>query len=152
MPIPSLVATGAFCRRASKATFEIGKSAANNLGVWALSLIATLILPCLPLAVEYLHTSKVQPENITLTAAVMAAGFIFTAEHPLTLCAHVLLFLAGLLLGGNTGASSPVSIERWSGTLLVAVGLVHAIERFIWHGVLARPFPEGLLFGKRRQP
>lgn len=147
-----MVATGAFCRRASVAIYEIGKSALNNLGVWALSLIATLVLPCLPLAVEYLHKSKMEPENITLTAAVMASGFIFTAEHPLTLCAHVLLFLAGLLLGGSAGSASPISVEHWSGTLLIAVGLVHAIERFIWHVMLARPFPDGLLFRKKHQP
>ena len=79
----------------------------------------------------------------------MAAAFAVTSEHPPTLAAHLSFFVIGLAFDIAKTPSSPMTIDRWAGTLLIAVGSVHATERLFWQVVWSRSFPDGLQFGKR---
>jgi hypothetical protein len=121
---------------------QIWLSAWRKLGIWGLSLIASLVLPGLPIGIEWLRTSHINSDTLYVTATVLAAAFIFSAEHAMTLCLYILLFLATLLLDTVTGPNSPVGLENYAGTLLGAVAFLHAAERFWWHVVLDRPFPD----------
>lgn len=77
-------------------------------------------------------------ETALLTAAVLSAGFLFSVEHVIYACVYIVLFFGSLLLD-VTGRTSTV----WSGWFLIIVASTHSIERFWWHVVLDRPFPEG---------
>lgn len=118
----------------------------DRIGIWLLSVIATLALPCLPLCIEWLRTGDMKSDTMTLTAAVLAATFIFSAEHVLNLCVYILLFVVNLLFNTVVGPTSPAGIDAWTGTLLMSVTFFHAIERFWWHVVLDRPFPDRVNF------
>jgi hypothetical protein len=137
-----------FAKRSASRTKSVLKGAANNIGVWLLSILATIVLPALPLGIEWLRLGHFKDDTIAITAAVMAAGFIFTACHTIFLSAYILLFIGSLLLNIDVGPGTPVGIDRWSGTLLLSVALLHASERLWWHIILSRPFPEGFALQK----
>jgi hypothetical protein len=121
---------------------EVLGAALNGIGMWLLSVIATLVLPCLPLFIEWLKDGRIKPETIFVTAAILAATFAFTAEHVILFSAYLLFFLVNLLLDVTTGPSRPVALDHWAGILLAGVAILHAGERFWWHVVLDRSFPE----------
>ena len=123
---------------------KIGKSfgtALNPFGVWLMSVLGTLGLPCLPLLVERLRDSQIKNDSYFLTAAVLAASFIFTADHYVFRAIYILLFLINLLLDIVPGDTTK-DLAHWSGSLLVGVALLHATERFWWHIIWDRPFPD----------
>ena len=127
---------------------EICSEPTRQIGIWILSIIATLILPCLPLGIELFRAGKVTSDTIYVTAAILSASFAFTAEHVLFFCMYLLLFVVTLLLDLETGPQHSFSLEAWAGTLLFVVSLLHATERFWWHVVLDRPFPERLSWSR----
>jgi hypothetical protein len=125
-----------------KGAIEIIGNASNSVGIFALSLIAMLVLPCLPLAIEWLHSSHIANGTKTVTAAVLSSGFLFSAEHYVYRSVYAVLFLGSLLLTFAVGPESPAGIERWDGTFLLVVALFHCSERLYWHVFLDRPFPD----------
>jgi hypothetical protein len=106
-----------------------------------MSVLGTLGLPCLPLVVERLRDGHVKDDSYFLTAAVLAATFIFTADHYVFRCIYILLFLINLLLDIVPGQTAR-DLAHYSGTLLLSVALLHATERFWWHVVWDQPFPD----------
>jgi hypothetical protein len=137
---------GAWATLARKVTgvVEIIGDATDGFGIFVLSVLAVIVLPCLPVILEWIHISHVGNATKTITTAVLAAGFIFSAEHNVLRVIYAILFLAGFSLTLGTGPQSPVGIDNWDGTLLLAVALIHAAERFFWHVFLERPFPDWL--------
>jgi hypothetical protein len=120
---------------------RVAYDSSDRVGTWLLSLLATLLLPCLPLVVEMLKNGHVDKGNVVITASVLAATFIFTAGHRIAMVFYVLLFVIALLLDTISGPLAEQMVRDYSGTLLVAVALLHTSERFHWHIVLDRPFP-----------
>lgn len=116
----------------------------HRFGVCILSLIATLLIPCLPLFVEFLKSGAVREDNLTLTAAVLASVFIFTAGHMLYFCLYILLCIFSLLINLTAGPTSPDFVSGIGGSLLASVVILQASERIWWHMVMSRPFPEQL--------
>lgn len=125
--------------------FHLLKRYLDGLSTYALSLLATLLLPALPLPIEWLKTDHVEPESYLITVAVLAAGFGFSAEHNSYRAGYGLLFLTGLILD-IVGKSGKVASQAdgYAWVLLLAVAALHGSERFWWHVVLDRPFPDGL--------
>src|SRR5262249_16450584 len=115
--------------------------ASSRGGAWLLSVMVTVGAPCLPLLIEFLHNGKVDPSNIYITGAVMAAVYAASVEHVLFLALYIALFVVNLILDTVDGPYSP-ALAKWAGTLLLLVALLHIFERAWWHAVLDRPFPE----------
>jgi hypothetical protein len=141
----------------------------SRFGNWAFSLVAMIVIPLFPLFVEAMKNhGKIRDENYLLTGAVLAATFGFTSEGNLFRAAYVLLFLASLgydfhpesmpAQRSATPWTSAIittapgifgnSLDWISGhpaiDLLIMVGGLHVIERFIWHLVQDRRFPDWL--------
>lgn len=114
----------------------------TGIGTWILAIIATLVLPCLPLGIEWLKDGHIKPGTILVTAAVLAATFAFTAEHVIFFSTYLILFLINILFDMSAGPNQPVRLDQWSGTLLYGVAILHGMERFWWHVVFDRSFPE----------
>jgi len=130
--------------------YEMLSAASSNIGFWLFSILSMLILPCLPVIIELLHNGSVKSENLILTAAVLAAGFAFTVEHILVFVAYSAIFLGSLVIDLAAGPSSPVGTSSTAGPLLIAVCGLHTLERFRWHVVLSLPFPENMIFRRRK--
>ena len=126
---------------------EIAGTALTGAGVWLLSIIATLCLPCLPLFIEWIKTSHLKTDTVTLTAAVLAAGLIFTSEHVIYFSLYFMLFLVNLVINTSISPASPPGLDKWDSVLMLSIAILHASERFWWHVVLVRPF---LLWGNHR--
>lgn len=107
-----------------------------------MSLVACLLLPCLPLMIEMLKDGKVEKGNVVITVSILAATFIFTAGHTIIQVIYVLLFVAALLLNLVHGDLASQVLNDYSGTLIIGVAFLHAAERFWWHVALDVPFPE----------
>lgn len=120
---------------------RVGYDLLDKLGTWLTSLLFTLFIPCLPIVVELLKKFHVDKENIVITVSVLAATFGITAGHKLSQVCYILLFITALLINTISGGLAAQMVADYSGTLLVAVALLHASERFHWHIVLDRPFP-----------
>lgn len=114
----------------------------DGTGVWVMSILATLALPCLPVAVEYIKSAKITDETFTVTSAVMSSAFIFTAESKWTQAVYASIFITSLLLNLGIGPHSPTNLSGWGGYLLISLLILHGTERFWWHVFLDRPFPD----------
>ena len=89
----------------------------DGIGVWFLAIIATLLLPCLPLMVEWVRDGHIEAtDTVCVTAAVLSATFIFTAEHRIYLGLYMILFGVSILVD-TVGASSPTGLYGYAGTL-----------------------------------
>lgn len=107
-----------------------------------MSLLAGLFLPCLPLVIEWLKSGHIDKQNIVITTAILAATFIFTAEHKICQAIYIIIFVSALLLNTVSGPFAEQVMQAYAGTLLASVALLHSSERMWWHLVLNRPFPE----------
>jgi hypothetical protein len=144
----------------SRATFK------NRLGHWFFSVVALVIIPMFPLFVEAVrHEWKIVPENYLMTAAVLAAGYGFASEGNWFRAAYTLVFLysVGYDFRPTAEATAEASAKTDEiGTTLGAI-LTHiwtwiaahpqldpvlfvaglqSIERFSWHVVFGRLFPD----------
>lgn len=120
----------------------------DGFGTCLLSVIFTIMVPCLPIGIEWLRTGNVIPDSFLITAAVLSALYGCSAESNLFRAFYSFMFLVSLVIdafGGNTASSSVgATAGQYAGTLLAAVALVHASERLWWHVVWDRPFPDFL--------
>jgi hypothetical protein len=120
----------------------------DGFGTWVLSIVLTIMVPCLPIGIEWLRTSKVAPDSFLITAAVLSALYACSAENNMFRAFYVLTFLVSLMVDAFSSniSSSPVeaAAAEYAGTVLVAVVIAHATERLWWHVVWDRPFPDFL--------
>jgi hypothetical protein len=114
-----------------------------------------VVVPLFPIMVEWIKTGDVKPETFLLTAAVLAAGYGFSTQAPLSWGLYALIFLFSVAIDYNpSGVLVPAGLAvgisdrvRWifdhpaSSLLLFAAGY-HSLERFWWHVVWRRPFPD----------
>jgi hypothetical protein len=104
-----------------------------------------ILCPCIPILIEWLRAGSVKRENFLITTAVLTVALLVAAEHNFYRAFYAGLFIVSLILDILV-YSGPVAsgMDRYAGGLLLAVGIVHAAERFWWHVVLDRPFPDSL--------
>jgi hypothetical protein len=117
-------------------------SSLNKVGTWLMSILACLLLPCLPIVIGGLRDGKLDRESMIITAAILAATFIFTAGHQILRVVYILLFISALLLDTIRSDFASVVMETYAGSLFLGVACLQAAERFWWHIALDRPFPE----------
>ena len=114
----------------------------ESVGTWMMSLLACVMLPCLPLIIGALKDGTVENESTLITAAVLAATFIFSASRQIIKALYILLFMSAVLFETIHGQFSQSILNGYAVTLLVAVTLLQAADRFWWHVALTRPFPD----------
>jgi hypothetical protein len=91
--------------------------------------------------IDWLKSGQIDKQNVVITTSILAATFIFTAEHTLCKAIYMIMFVAALLLDTVSGVFARALMEAYAGTLLAGVALLHSSERMWWHLVLNRPFP-----------
>jgi len=100
-------------------------------------------VPSIPVLVELFKTGNVEKGTLLITASVLSAAFLFTAEHNFYRMLYFFLTLSTMLLYGITlEAGVAAIIDKYVALLLVSVLVAHASERLWWHVVLRRPFPD----------
>lgn len=117
----------------------------DGIGTWFLSVVLCIIVPCLPVGIEMLRSGHVTPSSYFVTAAVLSATYGCSAEHNFFRGLYTLTFVASLLLDAF-GATAPqgAAAGQFAGLVLAGVVILHAAERFWWHAVWDRPFPDFL--------
>lgn len=120
------------------------------MGAWLMSLIVSLVVPCFPLGVEWAWTNQIAPRSVLITTTILAASFVFSARNDYTRFVYIIVIMASLLL--DIASYSTVASHRGDALavwLLIAVALIHGLERFYWHVVLDEPLfeRERRLFG-----
>ncbi len=97
----------------------------ESVGTWMMSLLACVMLPCLPLII-----------------GALKATFIFSASRQIIKALYILLFMSAVLFETIHSQFSQSILNGYAVTLLVAVALLQAADRFWWHVALTRPFPD----------
>jgi hypothetical protein len=115
-----------------------------------------IVVPMLPVAIEALkHSGSVMPETFLLTAAVLAVGYGFSSQEPLSWAAYGFIFLACLVYDAAPDLTVPKiwwprfmkEFGDWITdhlplSLMLLVSVLHTGERLIWHVVRDQPFPD----------
>ncbi len=130
----------------------------SRLGMWIFSLVAIVLLPLFPLFIEGVKNDwEIKTENYLLTAAVLAAGFGFSTEGNLYRAAYMFLFLLSVGYDFRPAPHDVANLPLDSGLLdsakgwlmshialdaLLLVVVLQTIERFTWHVVIDRLFPD----------
>lgn len=115
----------------------------SGVGNLLMSTVFVIIIPCLPVFIEWIAKGEPGHETMAITAAVLAAAFGVTAEDNSYRSIYVLLFILALvvytllLVGGKL---SPM-LDGHVWVLLIATCALHMTERTWWHLILNRPFP-----------
>jgi hypothetical protein len=143
----------------------------KRFATWAFAVVAVIVMPLLPLLVEMSkHNFVVQPDNLFLTAAVLAVGFGFSSESDLFRAAYTLIFFFSVGLdyhitdkpdntavaaivpaAGITDSPAPASsslLFDHPGFFILAVCVIHAVERLSWHVGEKKKFPDFLNKGE----
>jgi hypothetical protein len=127
--------------------------------MWLFAIVFIIIAPLFPLFVERMKSGEVRPESYLLTTAVLAVGYAFSSQAPFFWAVYGLFFFGSLGYDFNPGAVPPgvpwprvvpdsvVGVGDWithhpTLGMLMAVSIIQAIERFIWHVILGRQFPD----------
>jgi hypothetical protein len=125
--------------------YGVASATVDVLAVWLMSVLLMLVVPSLPIAIEFLKTDAVGAASYLITGAVFSATFAVSAEHNIFRVLYILVFLTSLLLVTVTlNSQVAVMADHYAGILLLAVMILHATERFIWHVIQRRSFPEWL--------
>jgi hypothetical protein len=118
--------------------------ASAGIGTWLMSLAGTLLAPSFPIFIEWLRKGKVADETFLITAVILAATFLFSAEYSVFRFLYIVLLAMAALLDAVGPTPAAIAVDHYAGTLLLGIALLHSIERLIWHVVLDRPFPDNL--------
>jgi hypothetical protein len=120
-------------------------SLAGKFSTWLFSLGCMIAVPCLPLGIEAAkHTGTIKPESYFLTAAVLAATFGLSSESNFFRFGYIMAFLGTISLDFQPEQGEAWLSVDWAAKFMFAVAILHAIERFTWHIVLDRRFPDWL--------
>jgi hypothetical protein len=141
-------------------TWQTIQSLWDRLMVWLMSLMAIVVVPLLPLFVEFeKHSGVVKDESLYMTAAVLAAGYGFTSEGNGFRAGYTGLFLWSVAANykpeqaervAAAAQATATAIEtNWpfDHAAIVAILIticLHASERFAWHVLGDRRFPDYL--------
>jgi|TARA_B110000908_G_scaffold171816_1_gene236027 hypothetical protein len=112
----------------------------NHQDFW-ISIFLHLILPLMPLFIEFNYTSFVSVRSLTMTASIYAFSIGVSSRNKATLA---LCILIGLLNAGNYGSTIKTSKEMINNTtydflnagafwLIILIFGIHAVERFNRH-------------------
>lgn len=115
--------------------------ASAGFGTWCLAIVLCVIFPCLPVAIDVIRTKHVTASGILVTAAVLSSTYGCSAEHNFYRALYTLTFIVSIIFCAFGGDDFPIS---FAGSLLGSVCVLHATERFWWHVVWDRPFPDFL--------
>jgi hypothetical protein len=141
-PVQASHAKVSWLRNKVAAARHLSRSLTKNFPSWFASVTCVIIMPCLPVIIEWMRSGYDKSDTMTLTAAVLSIGFCVTTESIMLFFVYFLLFLTNILVNTVVGPNSPVILTGWEGYLLLGVIGLHAIERGRWHVVLDRPFPD----------
>lgn len=112
-------------------------------------------VPLFPVLVELIKNGEIKPETFLLTAAVLAAGYGFSTQTPLSWGLYALIFLFSVAFDYRPEAALPLAVwaapttafVRWildhlALSLMLLTVAIHTLERFVWHVLRDFPFPD----------
>jgi membrane-anchored protein YejM (alkaline phosphatase superfamily) len=105
-----------------------------------------LVLPLLPIGLEYLSTGKVAPTSLTLMGSFYAISIglssYYRAQFAIGIIVCIIFaFIFGMISQGNTlTLLSVFQIKVLAGGTIVAIFIIHAIERYNRHVIDCEPF------------
>ncbi|ENV36837.1 hypothetical protein F959_01644 [Acinetobacter venetianus RAG-1 = CIP 110063] len=111
-----------------------------------LCILAHMLLPLLPLGIEWLITNTISDNSITITIAIYAMGIGMSSTNPIIALICILIgFIFSVLYGVTLTASMKdielnLAISTWSKFALGAIFIPHAIERYNRHVANLQPF------------
>lgn len=112
---------------------------------WLLSVGFMIIVPCLPIFIEAVRNEgTIKADTYYITGAVLAASYGIASLHHLFRFGYLCLFVGTLSLDFQPEGSGKL-LQGWLPMgLMIAVVFTQAIERFGWHVVQNRRFPDWL--------
>jgi hypothetical protein len=115
------------------------------IGAWLYSLVGCVFAPCLPVIIDALQHGRASANVVFVTASVMSVGYLISAEHNLFRAFYSLTFI-GSLLFGSIAAQTEAVTGFWNlpTFAIFTAAMLHSAERFWWHVVWDRPFPDCL--------
>ena len=120
------------------------RKAWDRLFKWLFSLLLVVGLPSVPIALEYVRTGHVQQDTYFVISIILSGTYLCGAEVYFYKFVYILLLIINGLLDVVPQSSSTGELTHHGGALLIAVALLHGTERFGWHVVQDRPFPDSL--------
>ena len=108
-------------------------------------LLLHLVLPLLPIALEFLNTGKVSSNSLTLMASFYAISIGLSSYYRTQFAMGIIVCIIfasifGTISQGNTLAFSLFMTKVLAGGTIFAIFIVHAIERYNRHVVDCEPF------------
>jgi len=108
-------------------------------------LLLHLVLPLLPIALEFLNTGKVSSNSLTLMASFYAISIGLSSYYRTQFAMGIIVCIIfasifGTISQGNTLALSLFMIKVLASGTIFTIFIVHAIERYNRHVVDCEPF------------
>lgn len=117
--------------------------AMDGIGTWLLSLLASLLIPAIPIWLELARSPHIaRPETLFVTGVILSGSFAFSAQHNLFRFLYIILGGINIFMDIVNNGSTPGVGDHYALYLLLGAALLHASERFWWHVILERPFPD----------
>jgi hypothetical protein len=116
----------------------------DKISTWIFSIVATIVLPSIPIILDWLKYGEVKRDTFLITSMILSGTFLVISEHNLYRSLYILFLVVSI--GFDISSLSKAAEDMaavYAGTLFIAIIVAHATERFWWHVVLDRPFPDG---------
>lgn len=127
---------------------QTNKNDKKHIGHFVSAVVFFQVLPLIPLWFEYQHTTDISLNSLILCSSMYAFATGFSSKHEWQLA---ICFLVGILLAGtyhskiNTVEGVDVLsafpiLDNGSAYTIIAVFIMHLIERYSRHIVAKEPF------------
>jgi hypothetical protein len=126
----------------------------GGFGTWLLAIVFAVLFPCLTVIIDVVQKAgQLTSDVFFVTTAVVAVGYGCSAEHNFYRALYSLTFVLSLVIDGFWPKAAPMPgvlptpsafTTAACVVLLVATITLHSVERFWWHVIWDRPFPDSL--------
>jgi hypothetical protein len=107
------------------------------------SVMLALILPLLPLFLEFFATGEIKPDAMTIAVAMYAVGIGVTSQSQVVFGACLLIGISFSVAYGMTVKTPASAPANWVGWIIISlVFVLHGLERFQRHVQRRAPFLE----------
>jgi len=117
----------------------------KQLDDYVACLLLHLVLPLLPIALEFLNTGEVTSNSLTLMTSFYAISIGLSSYYRTQFAIGIIVciifaYIFGMISQGNTLALSLPTIKLLASGTIFAIITIHAVERYNRHVVDCEPF------------